>query len=80
MYNKTLVLGLAIILCGCSASLSPSQLQPPAAALLVAPKPLPDVKAGDDLVQEHIKLRRMYSMEADRRARLVRYVKTVLSR
>jgi hypothetical protein len=67
-------------LAGCAGTVSPSQLEPPAKALMVPPTKLPTLKAGDDLVHEHARLRRMYSTEAGKLTRIQRYVKTILKK
>jgi hypothetical protein len=74
------VLVCLCVLTGCAGTVSPSQLEPPAKILLVSPKPLPTIKAGDDLVQRHADLRRSYSTETDRYRRLQRWVKTVIKK
>jgi hypothetical protein len=56
---------------------SPSQLEKPAAALMIPPKPFRTLKAGDDLVKEYAELRRDSATEKDRLRRLQRYVKTI---
>jgi hypothetical protein len=68
------------VLTGCAGSVTPSQLEPPAAVLLKPPAKLPEIKAGDDLVQKHADLRRTYSTETDRYKRLQRYVRTILKK
>lgn len=69
-----------LALSGCANSVSPSGLEPPAKVLMVPPRSLPALKAGDDLVHKHAELRRMYSSETDRQRRLQRWVKTVLQK
>lgn len=68
---------LSIALAGCAGSVTPSQLEPPAAALLVPPKPLSDPKKGDDLVVLHKQIRRDYAAETSKLRRLQKYVTTV---
>ena len=68
------------VLTGCAGTINPTQLEPPAAVLMVPPKQLPALKAGDDLVHEHARLRRMYSSETDKQRRLQKWVKTVLKK
>jgi hypothetical protein len=70
----------AVVLSGCSASITPSKLEPPAAVLMQPPKPLADPKEGEDLVQLHIDARRRFAMLADRHKRLQRWAKTVLEK
>jgi hypothetical protein len=64
-------------LAGCAGTVSPSQLEPPAAILMKPPAKLPDLKAGDDLVQKHADLRRAYSTETGKYVRLQKYVRTI---
>jgi hypothetical protein len=68
------------VLTGCASSVNPSQIEPPAKALLVPPRPLPAIKAGDDLVQKHADLRRSYSSETSKLVRLQRYVRTIVKK
>jgi hypothetical protein len=78
---RTLIAMLyAIMLCGCGATIAPSQLEPPAAVLLAPPKPLPAVKEGDDAVKLLIDSRRRYASIADRHKRLQRWATTVLGK
>ena len=77
---RTLIVLCCALFAGCSGSITPSQLEPPAAVLLVPPPKLPAVKAGADLVQTHADLRRSYATQTDRYRRLQRWVKTVLKR
>lgn len=71
---------LAFMLAGCAGSIAPSQLEPPAAALLSPPRPLVDPKEGDDIVQLHIDARRRFATETDKYRRLQKYVRTILGR
>jgi hypothetical protein len=64
-------------LAGCAGTVAPSQLEPPAKALMVPPKPLADPKKGDDLVVIHKSLRNDYVNEASKLRRLQRYVRTI---
>jgi hypothetical protein len=70
----------AYLLAGCAGSVNPSQLEPPAAALLAHPKPLADPKAGDDLVVLHKQLRGQYATEASKLKRLQKYVRTIITK
>lgn len=63
---------------GCASGIVPSQLEPPAKSLLSPSPKLADPKAGDDLVQEHTRLRRIYITETGKLARLQRYVRTII--
>lgn len=76
---RTLIVVLcATMLCGCGSTISPAKLEPPAAVLMKPPAKMAEPKAGDDLVQEHTKLRRGYITETGKLRRLQRYVRTVL--
>jgi hypothetical protein len=67
-------------LAACSASVAPSQLEPPAAVLLQPPPKLPAVKEGDDAVKLLIDTRRRYAGLVDRHKRLQRWTTTVLGK
>jgi hypothetical protein len=74
---RTPIVLLFALLTGCAGPI-PSKIEPPAAVLLSPPAKIPDVKAGDDLVQKHVELRRLYLTESGKYRRLQRYVRTVL--
>jgi hypothetical protein len=76
---RTPIVLLFALLTGC-AGLSPSKIEPPAAVLLSPPAKIPDVKAGDDLVQNHLHLRRQYVTLASRHKRLQKWADTVLGK
>lgn len=80
MKHSLFVLCCALSLAGCAGTLSPSQLEPPAAALMKPPAKMPEIKAGDDLVQHHATLRRLYATETDKQRRLQKYIKTILAK
>jgi hypothetical protein len=80
MKRTLFVVCCALSLAGCAGTVAPSQLESPAKALMVSPKPLETLKAGDDLVQKHADLRRQYASETDKQRRLQRWVKTVLKK
>jgi hypothetical protein len=67
------------MLAGCASPI-PSKIEPPAAVLLAPPAKIPDVKAGDDLVQKHVELRRLYLTESGKYRRLQRWANTVLGK
>lgn len=71
---------IAVALAGCGSTVTLSQLEPPAAALLVPPKPLSDPKKGDDLVELHKGLRRDYAIETSKLRRLQAYTRTILKK
>jgi hypothetical protein len=73
------VLVCLCVLTGCG-TVIPSQLEPPAKALMVPPAKLPDIKTGDDLVQKHADLRRLYATETDKQRRLQKYVRTLIGK
>lgn len=75
-----IVISCALSLAGCASAVNPSKLEGPAKVLMMPPKALPELKAGDDLVQRHADLRRQYSTETDKLRRLQRWVKTVLQK
>ena len=72
------VMALSMGLYGCSTVSSPSyKLEPPRAALMKAPEPLPSVSEGDDLYDAHARLRASYAREATRIMSLQKYVRTI---
>lgn len=75
-----IVLCCACLLSACSPSLSPSQIEPPAAVLLAPSPKLQEVKEGDDLVRKHVELRRQYLTEVGKYRRLQKWANTVLKR
>jgi hypothetical protein len=77
---RTLIVLCCALFAGCAGSITPSQLEPPAAVLLVPPKPLAAPKPGDDLVQLYRELRRDASTDKDRLRRLQKYVRTILKK
>ncbi len=71
-----------LLICCCLAGcggppVPPSKLGKPAAALMVPPELLPDIREGDDLGQHVVRVRGMYGREATKLRRLQRYVRTV---
>ena len=69
---------LAYWLAGCAGPNPPSyKLEPPRAALMKAPEPLPSVSEGDDLYDAHARLRASYAREATRIMSLQKYVRTI---
>lgn len=74
---RTLIVLCCALFAGCANSVAPSQLEPPAAALLTPPKPLADPKKGDDLVVLYKGLRKDYAAETSKLRRLQTYTKTV---
>ena len=84
MTNNFCTAGLCasvILLSGCSTTPTPSwQIDPPRAALMRSPEPLPDVREGDDLYQAHASLRAQYAREATKASSLQRYVRIILKK
>jgi hypothetical protein len=77
--HKLLVLLCLCVLAGC-ATPATSQLEPPAAWLLVPPKPLSAPKKGEDLVHLHAELRRDAATDKSKLRRLQKWAKTVLKK
>ena len=78
MRTPFVLLCAGLMLSGCG--INPAKLEPPARALMQAPKPSPDPKAGDDLVQSYISLRRESATDKSKLRRLQRWVRTVLEK
>lgn len=75
---RALTLIVVLSLAGCADSPVPgSKLVGPAAVLMVAPDPLPDIKEGEDVARHAIKVRKMYGKEASKLRRLQRWVRVV---
>ena len=74
--------GLAcLFVVGCAGPSAPSyKLEPPRAALMKAPEPLPSVSEGDDLYDAHARLRASYALEASKAAGLQKYVRVILKK
>ena len=68
----------ALLLAGCS-GVAPkaSDLAPPSARLMVAPKPLPDVAEGEDNYQSNAQCSAAYVKETGRIVGLQKYARTV---
>jgi len=78
LYRKLwapLAMAMAALLTGCATTMPP--VDPPCARLMTPPEPAGQVKRGDDLIVEHLKLRRQYFRETARLRSLQGYVKTV---
>ena len=73
---------LALALVGCGPGLNPpaDQLAKPRPALMVAPKALPDVPAGEDLYQSNGACSAEYVRETGRLRSLQQYVRTIQKR
>jgi hypothetical protein len=68
-------IALMALLGGCATPTATTE--PPSARLMTPPDPLPEVKAGSDLVVDHLKLRKQYAREASRLRSLQGYVRTL---
>lgn len=69
------------LLAACSTTPTPVwQIDPPRAALMRSPEPLPEVREGDDLIQSHASLRAQYAREATKASSLQRYVRIILKK
>ena len=65
-----------VALAGCSGTqVPPSKIAMPSARLMADPDSLPVSKPGDNLVTEHLKLRRAYAYEIGRFRSLQRYTR-----
>lgn len=72
---------LMAALAGCAGTplpIPPAKLEKPSPRVMKAPEPLPpDLKAGDDLFDEHGKLRAMYGRETGKLKALQAYVRKI---
>lgn len=68
---------LALLLAGCATG---KGTEPPPARCMLAPKPLGDIKPGDDIIQKHAELRRDYGREAGKLRCLQGYTKASLGK
>lgn len=68
---------LALLLAGCATG---EGTEPPPAGCMLAPKPLTDIKPGDDIIQKHAELRRDYGKEAGKLRCLQSYTKASLGK
>lgn len=75
------ILILSVMLGGCSSTQAPSyKLEPPRAALMVPPVPLPAVAEGADLYEANASLRAQYAREATKASGLQKYVRVILKK
>ena len=71
-----------ILQAGCAPGVNPvaADLSPPRAALMVAPKQLAEVKAGEDNFQSNAQCSAEYVRESGKLKSLQNYVRTVLKK
>ena len=75
------IIPFAICLSACAGPNAPSyKLEPPRAALMKAPEPLPDIPEGQDLYEENARLRASYARTADKAVGLQKYVRVILKK
>lgn len=65
----------ALLLAGCAGG---SPTEPPASWMMAKPRPLSDVKPGDDIVQTYAELRRDSGKDKSQIRGLQSYVRTIL--
>jgi len=68
---------LALLLAGCASS---QGTEPPPARCMLAPKPLGDIKPGEDIIQKHAELRRDYGKETGKLRCMQSYSKALLAK
>lgn len=79
--RKWSAITLTLVLTGCSSVAPPSyKLEPPRAALMKAPEPLPAIAEGDDLYEENARLRASYARTAGQAVGLQKYVRVILKK
>lgn len=78
---KPLIPVICLVCVGCAQDVVvPSKLSPPSSRLMVAPTPLPVVKAGDDLYEATAVCRAEYGREASKLVGLQGYTRTILKK
>ena len=78
MVRSIVLVAMAAAMGGCAKGMAPpSKILGPSPRLMAPPAPTPEIKAGSDLVVEHLKLRQQYNRETSRLRSLQGYVKTV---
>jgi hypothetical protein len=78
LYAKLLLTYVLIVsLAGCA---TVPGTEPPPARCMVSPKPLGDVKEGDDIIQKHAELRRDYGREAGKLRCMQGYSRALLGK
>ena len=80
--RSTLAFLYLLLQAGCAPSVNPvaADLSPPRAALMVVPKALSEVKAGEDNYQSNAQCSAEYVRESGKLKSLQTYVRTVLKK
>ena len=68
---------LALLLAGCAPG---KPTEPPPARCMLAPKPLGDIKPGEDIIAKHAELRRDYGKETGKLRCMQGYSKALLGK
>ena len=68
---------LALLLAGCA---SGNGTEPPPPRCMLPPKPLTDIKPGEDIIQRHAELRRDYGKETGKLRCMQSYTKASLGK
>ena len=68
---------LALLLAGCASS---KGTEPPPPRCMLAPKPLGDIKPGEDIIAKHAELRRDYGKESGKLRCMQSYSKALLGK
>ena len=71
------VMTLLMGLCGCATA---PPTEPPAPWMLARPKPIADVKSGDDIIEKYAELRRDAGKDKSQIRGLQAYVRTILKK
>ena len=71
------VMTLLMGLCGCATA---PPTEPPAPWMLARPKPITDVKSGDDIIEKYAELRRDAGKDKSQIRGLQAYVRTILKK
>jgi hypothetical protein len=75
--NRLIVITLCAALAGCATG---AGTEPPPARCMLPPKPLTDIKPGEDIIQKHAELRRDYGRETGKLRCMQSYSKALLAK